>query len=136
MTQQKTNPVAGDDRARKNDCVDAVSSENNENQSEFQGPKEAPLIAATSAVGKDAAFAPPAARAGDVPSERTRAIRRELFKRFPEEFKLGVKAGFTASGKYPTDFHQWQEVRRNAWWAGWNVGHCDRVRGAGKGGAR
>ncbi len=49
---------------------------------------------------------------------------------------MGVKAGFKATGDYPLGFSQWSEPRRNAWFAGWNVGHCDRVRVTKEGAAK
>ncbi len=77
----------------------------------------------------------PGARTAEQPSPRTRAKRHQLFQRFPEEFRAGVKAGFTASGTYPGGFRLWPEARRNAWFAGWNVGRCDRLRELEKGAA-
>ena len=34
-------------------------------------------------------------------------------------------------GGYPLGFHQWPFDRRNAWFAGFNVGHIQRGRGNG-----
>ena len=34
-------------------------------------------------------------------------------------------------GGYPLGFHQWPLDRRNAWFAGFNVGHIQRGRGNG-----
>jgi hypothetical protein len=56
-------------------------------------------------------------------------------KEFPREFADGetVGAGWEPGGErekggYPIGFHDWEMARRNAWFAGFNLGYARRVR--------
>ena len=52
---------------------------------------------------------------------------RDLIKgNYPAEYADGARRGFARDKLYPTGFHQWPLDRRNAWWAGFNKGYCDR----------
>jgi hypothetical protein len=58
-----------------------------------------------------------------------------LRQRWPEEFRDGKRCGFLRSfdgereaGGYPRGFHHWPLERRNAWYAGFNLGFHDRLR--------
>jgi hypothetical protein len=62
------------------------------------------------------------------------ALKR-LQDKWPPEFRDGVRCGFLQKregvrdpGGYPPGFDQWQLERRNAWFAGFNVGFHDRLR--------
>jgi hypothetical protein len=55
-------------------------------------------------------------------------------ERFPVEFRDGARCGFLQRqegprepGGYPRGFHRWPLERRNAWFAGFNVGFHDRL---------
>ena len=67
----------------------------------------------------------------------------DLRSRWPDEFKDGARCAFLRRSKgdrekggYPCGFHGWQPDRRNAWFAGYNKGRCDRLRLFEKGAAR
>jgi hypothetical protein len=54
---------------------------------------------------------------------------------FPTEFRDGARSGFLQQreaprdpGGYPRGFNRWPLKRRNAWFAGFNVGFHDRLR--------
>jgi hypothetical protein len=56
-------------------------------------------------------------------------------ERLPAEFRDGARCGFLQReegprdpGGYPRGFHRWPLERRNAWFAGFNVGYHDRLR--------
>lgn len=58
-----------------------------------------------------------------------------LRDKWPPEFRDGVRCGFLQkrgdarnSGGYPQGFNHWPVERRNAWFAGFNVGFHDRLR--------
>jgi hypothetical protein len=58
-----------------------------------------------------------------------------LRSRWPAEVRDGARCGFLLSfdgdrerGGYPGGFHHWPLDRRNAWFAGFNVGFHDRLR--------
>jgi hypothetical protein len=60
-------------------------------------------------------------------------IRAELCAKYPEEFEHGYRFGLTGeyqppcdAAGYPIGFHTWELLRRNAWWAGWNLGNVER----------
>jgi hypothetical protein len=55
--------------------------------------------------------------------------RERLFRAYPEEYNDGARRGYTGNKRYPRGFHDWPLERRNAWFAGWNVGYCDRMAG-------
>lgn len=57
-----------------------------------------------------------------------------LRARWPDEFRDGARCAFLLtfegpreSGGYPRGFHAWPPDRRNAWFAGFNVGFQDRL---------
>lgn len=58
-----------------------------------------------------------------------RRERRLLERRHPEAFKQGMRAGAGIASGYPKGFHQWEEERRNAWWAGANLGYLMKTGG-------
>jgi hypothetical protein len=62
------------------------------------------------------------------------ALKR-LQDKWRPEFRDGVRCGFLQkrdgvrdSGGYPPCFNDWPLERRNAWFAGFNVGFHDRLR--------
>lgn len=64
--------------------------------------------------------------------DRHLAWRDELLKRYPAEFEHGYLSGFTGELQSPCDqagcpsgFHSWPLQRRNAWYAGWNLGNSE-----------
>jgi hypothetical protein len=57
--------------------------------------------------------------------------RAQIERAFPVEFADGAKRGFTGNKLYPRSLHHWPQEKRNAWFAGWNVGYCDRKRAEG-----
>jgi hypothetical protein len=66
---------------------------------------------------------------------RADAIRKSLQDKWPAEFSEGARSGFLQQregprdpGGYPPGFGRWQLERRNAWFAGFNVGFHDRSR--------
>jgi hypothetical protein len=59
--------------------------------------------------------------------ERIAAGERESIKRAdPDEFRDGARRAFQGVKRYPRGFTDWPLDRRNAWFAGFNVGYCDR----------
>ena len=62
------------------------------------------------------------------------AERQALCAHYPELFDDGARMGFRGQsdpgprepGGYPKGFHQLPLDARNAWFAGWNKGRCDR----------
>ena len=63
------------------------------------------------------------------------AVLKRLQDKWPSEFRDGARCGFLQlhegprdPGGYPPGFHHWQLERRNAWFAGFNVGFHDRSR--------
>jgi hypothetical protein len=64
--------------------------------------------------------------------EAERAVLRE---RWPDAFDDGVRCGLLRKfegererGGYPKSFRHWPLERRNAWYAGHNIGRCERLR--------
>jgi hypothetical protein len=64
---------------------------------------------------------------------RAEAVRAELCAKFPAEFEAGYRYGLTGgvqppcdAAGYPIGFREWPRDRRNAWWAGFNLGHVQR----------
>jgi hypothetical protein len=64
---------------------------------------------------------------------KANAARARIKGNFPDEFADGERCGlfqkFEGSrepGGYPKGFHQWPIPRRNAWWAGYNLGRSER----------
>jgi hypothetical protein len=53
--------------------------------------------------------------------------RETIRARFPDEYDAGARAGFTKSRFYPSGFHSWPLERRDAFFAGYNAGRCDRL---------
>jgi hypothetical protein len=65
-------------------------------------------------------------------------IRADLCKRFPLEFEHGYRTGYLGEFQKPCDaagciigHHTWPLDRRNAWFAGFNLGHTEREAGDG-----
>jgi hypothetical protein len=61
--------------------------------------------------------------------------RQALRERWSAEFNDGARCAFLQcfdgpreKGGYPLGFHSWPLQRRNAWFAGFNLGRCDRLR--------
>jgi hypothetical protein len=64
---------------------------------------------------------------------RAEAVRAELCRRFPQEFEHGYRTGYLGENQPPCDaagymigHHTWPLVRKNAWFAGWNLGNAQR----------
>jgi hypothetical protein len=62
-------------------------------------------------------------------------MRQALCRAHPDAFDQGVRDGLTLkvdgpreAGGYPRGFHQWPTARRNAYYAGYNVGRTKRLR--------
>ena len=55
--------------------------------------------------------------------DATRAERNRLKETYPDEYEAGVLRGLGETTGYPKGFHKWPLDRRNAWWAGFNVGY-------------
>ena len=60
--------------------------------------------------------------------------RATIRAEWPAEFDDGARCGFLGRlesphepGGYPLGFHGWPLARRNAWFAGFNKGNCDRT---------
>jgi len=64
----------------------------------------------------------------DCARQRALAWRDDLLKRYPLEFESGYLQGFTGEDAtaYPDGFHSWALERRNAFFAGWNLGYVER----------
>ena len=65
---------------------------------------------------------------------KANTIRKRLKDKFPTEFADGERCalfqkseGSREPGGYPKGFHQWPLARRNSWWAGYNLGRCERL---------
>jgi hypothetical protein len=65
----------------------------------------------------------------------TQAKLTTLRGQWPNEFRDGARCGFLQqhegprdAGGYPPGFSRWPLERRNAWFAGFNVGLHDRLR--------
>jgi hypothetical protein len=59
-------------------------------------------------------------------------IRDELLAKYPAEFRHGYLSGYTGENQPPCDaagymigHHTWPLERKNAWFAGWNLGNCE-----------
>ena len=65
--------------------------------------------------------------------ERVHAERERIKRAYPDEFDDGAQRAFTSNKLYPPGFVTWPLERRNAWFAGYNVGYCDRKRLEGDG---
>lgn len=64
--------------------------------------------------------------------ERIAAEERESIKRAdPDEFRDGARRAFQGDKLYPPGFAAWPLDRRNAWFAGFNVGYGLRKRAEG-----
>ena len=67
------------------------------------------------------------------PLDRTAVQRATLCAKYPAEFELGYRAAYTDQYVEPCDaagytigFRTWDQMGRNAWWAGWNLGNVER----------
>jgi hypothetical protein len=63
------------------------------------------------------------------------ALRNELRRKWQGAFDDGARCAFMGeypgereAGGYPKGFHSWQLEKRNAWFAGFNLGLIDRAR--------
>jgi hypothetical protein len=63
------------------------------------------------------------------------AVRRRLKRAWPDDFADGERCAFhqrypgeREKGGYPLGFHGWPLDRRNAWFAGFNLGRIERQR--------
>jgi hypothetical protein len=54
--------------------------------------------------------------------------RERIERAFPAEFADGRRRAFIGNKLYPRRFKDWPLDRRNAWFAGWNVGYLERKR--------
>ena len=62
-------------------------------------------------------------------------VERERIRlAYPAEFNDGAKRAFEGSALYPPGFRDWPLERRNAWFAGFNLGCVYRNRGGGSAG--
>ena len=66
------------------------------------------------------------------PAAEADAERAQLKRLYPNAFKdgllvgAGIKEGPREPGGYPKGFHQWELEKRNAWWAGANLGYLQK----------
>jgi hypothetical protein len=61
-------------------------------------------------------------------AERVRMERERLKLAYPEAFADGARRAFKGDMVYPPGFAAWPFERKNSWYAGYNVGRCDRAR--------
>jgi hypothetical protein len=64
---------------------------------------------------------------------RPEAVRAELCAKFPSEFEHGYRTGYLGEFQKPCDaagymigHHTWPLDRKNAWFAGFNLGYVER----------
>ena len=62
---------------------------------------------------------------------RVTAERERLWRAHRADFEDGAKRARERNALYPPGFHGWPLERRNAWFAGFNVGYLDRKRAEG-----
>ncbi len=67
--------------------------------------------------------------------DKAKREREALLGRWPVEFRDGARCGLLReypgdreAGGYPRGFHKWPLDRRNAWYAGFNLGFHERLR--------
>jgi hypothetical protein len=67
---------------------------------------------------------------------RAAYARARLCAKFPAEFEHGYRSGFASefqkpcdAAGYPIGFHTWELVRKNSWYAGWNLGNVEAENG-------
>jgi len=60
------------------------------------------------------------------PQDRAGRERERIRKAHPAEFNDGVKRAFAGDPNYPAGFTAWPLDRRNAWFAGFNIGYVYR----------
>jgi hypothetical protein len=60
--------------------------------------------------------------------EQAQRERERIKLTYPDEFAEGAKRAFIGDHLYPSGFPAWPLGKRNAWFAGFNVGYCDRAR--------
>ena len=71
---------------------------------------------------------------GEADAKRAQLERARLEAAWPEAFRDGVRAAFGVfppeheRGGYPRGFHGWPLEKRNSYFAGFNLGFCDRRR--------
>jgi hypothetical protein len=69
-------------------------------------------------------------------SDRVLRVRAALCEKYPAEFHHGYATGYVGDPQPPCDaagyqpgFRTWPLDRRNAWFAGWNLGNVERQNG-------
>jgi hypothetical protein len=69
---------------------------------------------------------------------RSEAVRAALCAKFPREFEHGYRTGYLGENQPPCDaagymigHHTWPLDRKNAWFAGFNLGYAEREAGDG-----
>jgi hypothetical protein len=72
---------------------------------------------------------------GALAGDKAEAVLTSLQNKWPAEFRDGARCAFLQQQEGPRDaggcpqgFHRWPLERRNAWFAGFNVGFHDRLR--------
>jgi hypothetical protein len=60
--------------------------------------------------------------------KRAAEERERIEGTFPAEFADGRRRAFIRNKLYPRGFQKWPIDRRNAWFAGWNIGYVERKR--------
>jgi hypothetical protein len=58
-------------------------------------------------------------------SAQTIDMREWLRLKWRDAFDDGARRGFAGKSDYPAGFHDWPLGKRNAWFAGYNVGLLD-----------
>lgn len=53
--------------------------------------------------------------------------RKGISDKFPDEYAAGVRDGVACGLDYPPGFIQWTVERRDAYFAGYNFGRCERL---------
>lgn len=70
---------------------------------------------------------------GKIKSLDSFRIRKEFSREFTDGEAMGAgwePGGDREKGGYPIGFHGWEVARRNAWFAGFNLGYARRRRHA------
>jgi hypothetical protein len=68
---------------------------------------------------------------GKIKSRESFYIRRDFPREFTDGESMGAgwePGGEREKGGYPLGFHEWALERRNAWFAGFNLGYARRKR--------
>jgi hypothetical protein len=59
---------------------------------------------------------------------RAHKERERIRLAYPAEFDDGAQRAFLENKLYPSGFSSWPLDKRNAWFAGYNLGYCTRIR--------